>query len=141
MIHVCDHEDGCFLMAKNMQKQKDDLFINVQQGGQLSLMDIDPTVSSSVENELISAGEIQLKLKQHLASFRSDIRLTKFLATFVNDYGLLCDFNMIHNMLDDMKRTGLIEIIRDPAFAQNGKSRTFWEEKKGQTITIRRLGS
>ncbi|MGI6633825.1 MAG: three-Cys-motif partner protein TcmP [Christensenellales bacterium] len=141
MIHVCDHEDGCFLMAKNMQKRKDDLFINVQQGGQLSILDIDPTVSSTVENELISADEIKIKLIQHLACFRNDIRLTKFLATFVNDYGLLCDFNMIHNMLDEMKRTGLIEIIRDPAFTQNGKPRTFWEEKKGQTITIRRLGS
>lgn len=141
MIHVCDHEDGCFLMAQNMQKRKDDLFINVQQGGQLSLMDIDPTVSSTVENELMSASEIQTKLKKHLLSFRSDVGLTKFLATFVNDYGLLCDFNMIHNMLDEMKRTGIIDIIRDPALTQYGKPRTFWEEKKGQTITIRRLGS
>ena len=141
MIHVCDHEDGCFLMAQNMQRRKDDLFINVQQGGQLSLMDIDSTVSSTVENELMSASEIQTKLKEHLTNFCSDIGLTKFLATFVNNYGLLCDFNMIHNMLDEMKRTGIIEIIRDPALTQNGKPRTFWEEKKGQTITIRRLGS
>lgn len=25
MIHVCDHEDGCFLMAENMQRRKDEL--------------------------------------------------------------------------------------------------------------------
>lgn len=140
MIHVCDHEDGCFLMAKNMQKRKDDLFINVQQEGQLSLMDIAPTVSTTVENDLVTASEIQEKLKQHLTNFHNNIKLTKFLATFVNDYGLLCDFNMIHNILDEMKMAGIIEIIREPALTQYGKPRTFWEEKKGQTITIRRLG-
>src|SRR5699024_12445088 len=36
MIHVCDHEDGCFLMAENMQRRKDELFVNIQQNGQLS---------------------------------------------------------------------------------------------------------
>jgi three-Cys-motif partner protein len=100
MIHVCDHEDGCFLMAQNMQKRKDDLFINVQQGGQLSLVDIMPDVASSVENELLSKGEISVKLKGHIARLPKEVGLTKLLATFVNDYGLLCDFSMIHDILE-----------------------------------------
>lgn len=31
MFHVCNHEDGCFLMAKNMQKRNGELCINIQQ--------------------------------------------------------------------------------------------------------------
>lgn len=49
MIHVCDHEDGCFLMAENMQRRKDELFVNIQQNGQLSLFNMMSTVTSTVE--------------------------------------------------------------------------------------------
>jgi len=102
MIHVCDHEDGCFLMAQNMQKRKDELFINVQQDGQLTLFDIDPTVSSTVENELMTVDQIKVKLKEHLSRFIGDVGLTKLLATFANDYGMLCDFKMIYSMLEEL---------------------------------------
>lgn len=40
MIHVCNHEDGCFLMAENMQRRKDELFTNIQQNRQPSLLDL-----------------------------------------------------------------------------------------------------
>jgi len=138
MIHVCDHEDGCFLMAQNMQKRKDELFINVQQDGQLTLFDIDPTVSSTVENELLSVDEIKSKLKEHLLRFPGEVGLTKLLATFVNDYGLLCEFKMIYTMLDELKNDGAIDIIRIPALTLYGKPRTFWEENKDQKVIIRR---
>lgn len=141
MIHVCDHDDGCYLMAQNMQKRKNDLFINVQQAGQLSLIDIIPNVTSTVENDLISKDEIAKKLKEHIMNSPNDIKLTKLLATFVNNHGLLCDFSMIHDILEEMKSSGVVDIVRDPALTQNGKPRTFWEEKKGQTITIRRVQS
>jgi hypothetical protein len=100
-----------------------------------------PDVASTVENELLSKDEISGKLKGHIARLPKEVGLTKFLATFVNDYGLLCDFSMIHDILEDMKGNGAIDIVRDPALTQNGKPRTFWEEKRDQTITIRRLRS
>lgn len=137
MIHVCDHEDGCFLMAQNMQKRKDELFINVQQNGQLSLLDFDPTLSSTVENELMTAIEIRANMQEHLSTFQGDVRLTKLLATFVNDYGLLCDFNMLYTILDELTGHKIIEILRFPPLKQNGQPRTFWEETKDQMIIVR----
>jgi len=138
MIHVCDHEDGCFLMAQNMQKRKDDLFINVQQNGQYTLFDLVPAMTSTVENELMTVDEIKTKLKEHLSRFPSDVGITRLLATFVNDYGLLCEFKMIYTMLEELKSCGMIDIVRNPAVTKTGKPSTFWEESKDKKIVIRR---
>jgi hypothetical protein len=88
-----------------------------------------PDVASTMKNELLSKGEISVKLKGHIARLPQDVRLTKLLATFVNDYGLLCDFNMIHDILGDMKSSGTIDIIRDPALTKNGQPRAFRERR------------
>ena len=139
MIHVCDHEDGCFLMAQNIQKRKDELFINIQQNGQVSIFDIAPTISTSTENDLLTVENIAEMLKEHLGRYEGDVRIKKFLATFVNDYGLLCEFKMIYDILEDFKRQGLIDIIRNPAVTlKKGEPSEFWEEKNGQSVTIRR---
>jgi three-Cys-motif partner protein len=139
MIHVCNHEDGCFLMAQNMQKRKDELFIQVQQAGQLTLFDLDPSLTSTIENEIVTSEQIKKKLLEHISRFTGDVGITAFLATFVNDYGLLCEFRMIYTSLDEIESDGQIKIIRDPALTMNGKPRTFWEENKKQSVTIRRL--
>ena len=138
MIHVCDHEDGCFLMAQNMQKRKDELFINVQQGGQLMLFDTVPTFSSTVENELMTIDQIKATLNEHLSRVPGEVGLRKFLATFVNDYGLLCEFKMIYTVLEELNTCGMIDIERSPAFTETGKPSTFWEEIKDKKIIIRR---
>ncbi len=137
MIHVCDHEDGCFLMAQNMQKRKDELFINVQQGGQPTLFDIAPTFSSTVENELMTTDQIKATLNEHLLRFPGEVGLRKFLATFVNDYGLLCEFKMIYTILEELNACGTIDIERVPALTETGKPSTFWEENKDKKIIIR----
>lgn len=138
MIHVSDHEAGCFLMAKNMQKRKDELFIQVQQGGQPSLFRADTKISSTIENELLTAEHIKAMLLEHLATFSGDVGLTKLLATFVNTYGLLCEFSMIYTLLDELKNNGLIEITRTPATTKAGKDSAFWQEGNGKTVIIRR---
>jgi len=139
MIHVSGHTDGCLLMAKNMLKRKDSLFINVQQRGQLSFADLDPALSSTVENELMNKSHVAELLREHLSKTYPEVRLKDLLASFVSDYGLLCDFGMIHCMLDDMKKCDVIEILRKPALTKRGKPTTFWEETKKRTVTIRRL--
>ena len=61
MIHVCDHEDGCFLMAQNIQNRKDELYTNIQTGGQMSIFDMMPELSQSVEGEWIARDEVKEK--------------------------------------------------------------------------------
>lgn len=141
MIHVSDHEDGCYLMAANMQRRKEELFLDIQQRGQMSLFDMMPGMSSSVEGDLITEDEIKNKVIEHLNNLPTEIRLTKLIASFVNEYGLLCEFKVIHNILQELSVEGKIEIIRTPNMTKNNKPTTFWEEKESErrTIKIRRL--
>lgn len=138
MIHVCDHEDGCFLMAQNMQKRKDELFINIQQQGQYSLFDMGTIGASSAEGDTYSRDEIADMVEKHISTFPADVRITKFLASFVNEYGIVCEFKMIYDILDELRLSGKIDIVRTPKLTLSGKPTAFWEEKKGQQITIRR---
>ena len=138
MIHVCDHEEGCFLMAQNMQKRKDELFINIQQDGQLSIFDLGSACTSSVEGEVYSRSEIEAKVIDHLNKSSKPARITKFLASFVNEHGLICEFKMIYEILEELQTRKIITIERVPERTRTGKPTTFWEESKDHSVTIRR---
>ena len=138
MIHVCDHEDGCFLMAQNMQKRKDELFINIQQDGQLSIFDLGGVCTSSVEGELYTKNEIEDKILEHLERCDQSVRITKFLASFVNEYGLICEFKMVYEILEDLQLKKIITIERIPSKTRADKPTKFWEETKDHSLTIRR---
>lgn len=139
MIHVSNHEDGCILMAQNMLKRKDELFLNIQQGKQPSLFDSDSDLSTSVEGVLMDKDTIKEMIRHHLLKTTYDMHFTKFVATFFNEYGLCCDFKMIKDILTELKANEIITIIRNPANTPTGKKSEFWEEKGTQTIVIRRL--
>lgn len=137
MIHVCDHKDGCFLMAQNMQKRKDELFLNIQQDGQLTLFDMMTECSSTVEGDYITTEEITEKVRQLLKNHH-EIGLTEFIASFVNEHGLICDFKIIYDSLNSMEQKNEIQIMRNPAYTKTGKKSAFWEEGSGKTITLKR---
>ena len=139
MIHVCDHEDGCFLMAQNMQKRKDELFISIQQENQLSIFDVAPDYSSTVEGELLSRNQIAEMVSECMDAFPGEVNITKFVATFVNQYGLVCEFKMIYDILAEMQTKKKIEIRRNPSHRSNNQPSTFWEENKDHSVIIRRI--
>lgn len=139
MIHVCDHEDGCFLMAQNMQKRKDELFISIQQENQLSIFDVAPDYSSTVEGELLSRNQIAEMVSECMEAFPGEVNITKFVATFVNQYGLVCEFKMIYDILTEMQTKKKIEIRRNPSHRSNNQPSTFWEENKDHSVIIRRI--
>ncbi len=136
MIHVCDHEAGCFLMAQNMQKRKDELFINIQQDGQLTFADLGMAESPSVEGEVFTRNEIADKVRSHVAATDSQVSITKFLATFVNEYGLICEFKLIYEILNELEAYGIIKIVRTPCQKKNGQPTSFWEENKDHSVAI-----
>ena len=139
MIHVCDHEDGCFLMAQNMQNRKDELYTNIQSGGQMSIFDLMCDLSQTVEGEYISRDDVKSKVKYAVKNINRELGITKFMATFVNDNGLICDFKTVQDILVELKSEGMIEIVRYPTKTATGKDSSFWEEKDGKTVMIRRL--
>lgn len=139
MIHVCNHAEGCFLMAENMQKRKDELFTNIQQKQQGSLLNLIPSMASTVENEFITADDIKFLVKNLIAEIEDEISITKFLAIFVNKNGLLCEFKMIYTILEELSNSGLISISRKPSHTEGGKASIFWLEKKDRQVILRRL--
>ena len=40
--------------------------------------------------------------------------------------------------MDELQKSGDIDIVRDPAKTPRGRVATYWEEKDGRTVTIRR---
>lgn len=138
MIHVSDHEDGCFLMAQNMQNRKDELYINIQQEGQISLFDMTSDYTQSAEGDWVTKDEIREKIRECLQNSKSEINITKFLAVFVNEYGIICDFKAIYDILKEFETCGHINVIRYPEKTLKGKPSSFWEENKDHKVIIRR---
>lgn len=138
MIHLCNHEDGCFLMAENMQKRKDELFVNIQQNHQPSLFDFVDNMTSTVENDLMAIGEVKKLLAAYLAKTKEEIGVKKLLAGFYGEHGLLCDFKMLYSILGEMEQHGIIDVMRSPTTSPTGKPTTFLTEKGAQRVFIRR---
>ena len=141
MIHVSDHQDACFLMAQNMLSRKDELFLNVQANGQLSIFDLATDMDSTVEGDFVTEKDVEVKLRQHIMDSENEIRYTKFIAGFYTRFGLICRLDMIQGILNQMERDGKLEILREPSHTTTGKKSEFWEDSdsKGRKVTIRRL--
>lgn len=137
MVHATNHPDGCVLMADNIAKRTDRLVIEMQSGGQLSLM------PQTAENEMVSEDMLMDRVKVVLDSTPCFTRLNKFLANFYNEYGVLCDLSRLSSgrsgsVLKTLEKSGYIDVQRTPAVTENGKSSTFWQESKGKTLSLRK---
>lgn len=144
MIHVSGHPDACFLMAQNMLSRKDELFLNVQSAGQMSIYDLLSDIDLTVEGDHITEKDVEEKVKRYIQDWETDnTRYTKFIAEFYTRFGLICKLDMIQGILVQMEKDGKIEILRDPPFTTTGKKSGFWEDSdsKGKKVTIRRLQS
>lgn len=136
MIHVSNHEDGCFLMAQNMQNRKKELYFQIQSSGQLSFLDKIEDLSKSLDGILYTRDEIDEKLQYTIRRYCAPVRYKTLITDFVNDNGLLCDFNFMQEIIKTWEKRGFAIIVRNPAYTQNGKPTSFWEEKSGKTLTI-----
>lgn len=138
MIHVCNHQDGCFHMAENMLKRKDELFTNIQQNRQPSLFDYDDTITATVENCIISKAEVEKHLLSYIDKIGCTAGYKELVAGFFSEHGLICEINMLNCILKDFENSGIVEVTRIPPKSQTGKPSAFWCEKKDQRIMIRR---
>lgn len=140
MIHVSDHEDGCFLMAQNIQNRKEELYTNIQTGGQMSLFDMMPGITHSVEGEWLLEEDVKDKIRKAIEKVDSTIRITRFIATFVNENGLICDFDFIYKTLKSLEQENVIMIERNPSISpKSHRPSTFMTEDANHTVTIRRI--
>jgi hypothetical protein len=137
MVHATNHPDGCVLMADNIAKRTDRLVIEIQSGGQLSLM------PQTAENEMVSDEMLMERVKALLDRTGSYVRLNKFLADFYNEYGILCDLSRLSSgrsgsVLKTLEKSRYIDVQRTPAVTDKGKPSKFWQEGKGNTLMLRK---
>lgn len=142
MIHVCNHEDGCLLMAQNMLKRTDELVVNIQQKGQMTIFDWLNDVNTTASGEVITQDAVKDKLREHIQGYSSDVRLNILTADFYTCYGLYGYQNMINIALQELEQAGYIKIIRNPSVSEKtGKRLTYMTDEKGKTVIIRRSGN
>jgi len=135
MVYATNHPDGCILMADNIAARTDRLVYDVQRGGQMGLFE------ETAENEIISQELLVQKAREILDTYNDNIRLKAFLADFFNEFGVLCKSTRLRgadSVLANLETDGYIEVKRTPDKTKTGKSSRFWEEKKDQTIEIKR---
>ena len=138
MVHVSDHEDGCYLMAENMQRRKNELFTRIQQGGQLSLFDISSNYSSTAEGIIITEKDVEEMVRQLIDKMPDETRINVFFARFCNENGVVCQFSMIRSILERMENNNEIIVTRIPSLTATGRKSNFWDEKGGKIISLRR---
>ena len=140
MVHATNHPDGCILMADNIAKRTDRLVIEIQGGGQMSLL------QQTAENEDVSDEILMEKMTELLEDTTTYTRLNKFLADFYNRYGVLCDLSRLSSgqggsILKSLEDSRYIDVQRTPPFTHStGKPSKFWQEKKEHTICLRKRG-
>ncbi len=137
MVHATNHPDGCILMADNIAKRKDRLVIEIQAGGQLTLL------PQTAENEIIDDSILEEKVRELLSKTIEFTRLNKFLAAFYNEYGVLCDLSRLSSgrcgsILKTFEKDGRIVVSRNPAFTDRGNPTKFWQESNGNTLMLKR---
>lgn len=124
-------------MADNIAKRTDRLVIEIQSEGQMSLM------PQTAENEMVSDGMLMEKVEELLENTTSYTRLNQFLANFYNQYGVLCNLSRLSSgrggsILKTLEKSRRIEVQRTPPLTKDMRPSTFWQEKAGQTICLRK---
>lgn len=138
MIHISNHEDGCFLMAQNMQIRGEELFTSKISTPQISLFSLIPDTISTLENEIITTGQIKLIIEKQIFNLKQDTGITRFIADFVNENGIMCKFSVIYSILTELHTAGTITITRNPKLTPTGQNSRHWEEKQNKSVTIRK---
>ena len=134
MIHVSNHEDGCILMADNMFSRSDELFVQIQNHGQLSMFGHD------VQNNVVDEDDIKRKMKCFLSNFPQGMTADKLIASFFTEYGVLCKSGIIKKLWKTMENAGEILVERMPATTEkSGRPSLTFTEIGTQSVTIRRL--
>jgi three-Cys-motif partner protein len=131
MVHATNHPAGCVLMAENMMKRTDDLYIHLPGHAQGSLFDQD------VEGELTDPAEVRQRVRDAVASLQEFTDANEAMAEFYTLNGVICKPDSIRDAWRELELSGRIEVKRNPPQTETGKLSTFFTPSKGKTVRIR----
>ena len=128
MIHATNHEDGAVIMAHNMFKRWE------------LVKSSRPSPSLFHENaneDFISKGDLNEKIKQHMMQFREFQTINRITADFFNEFGVICSTSDIMKVGKDLEKNQKILVHRNPERTEKGKPSTFWSESKEKILKLK----
>ena len=135
MIHATNSVDGCYLMAWNINKRKDDLIYSIQKQESDSLFG--DRFSLDEKGDLVDKDKVKFLLQDAIARVHQEKRYKEFLAEFFTKYGIPCPLGDINKIMEELERKGKIVVTREPNTTSTGRPKRFWSETKENKIFIR----
>lgn len=118
----------------------DELVLNIQGEGQMSIFDLMSDVSTDSSEKQITIQDVKDKMKEHLLNYNTGVHLSRLTAEFYVKYGLIGYISMVNDALKELEKDGYIQIVRQPQFSEKtNKPLKFMDEKGNHNVIIRRL--
>ena len=153
MVYATNHPDGCIAMADNMIRRADELYTEIQSGGQMSFFAVDANQEMKPDAAILTPlvreclSRQTSSLQNSVANFPGihcsnpskipvKIRLRDTVADFFCENGVICATKDIHSILASLENKGEIVVSRTPNITKTGKTSKFWVEDKDKTIYI-----
>ena len=131
MIHATNHEDGCVLMAENINKRWEALQ-EIQTDGQLSFF------TQDAENQIVSMDEIETKVKEHISTYKNNTSINIILAEFFSKFGAtICMPADVREILSKLEKSNIINVDRTPPATDKGRPSTFFAQTSKHKVQIR----
>lgn len=135
MIHASNSVDGCYLMAWNINKRKDDLIYSIQKQESDSLFG--DRFSLDEKGDLVDKDKVKFLLQDAIAYVHQEKRYKEFLAEFFTKYGIPCPLGDINKIMEELEKKGKVVVRREPSTTSTGRIKRFWSETKENKIFIR----
>lgn len=146
LVHITNHQDGCVLMAENMQKRCNEHKKNVQNKGQLNIedflqMDDDIMVCSTNNDEILYSIDDEEVTPKEIDDFiiavlkKNNLYLKELYAILYSNIGVVSK-EKVKNILIKLENNAIIQISRTPKYTKSGKPTEFWEENRNNKILL-----
>jgi len=131
MIHATQHPDGCVLMADNMMKRTENLYIHIKSFAQGMLF------AQDLEGEVTDPACVEEHMKEVVGRLHEFTTPQEVIADFYVSQGVICKSAVIREAWARMEASGIIEVKRDPPTTDKGKKSTFFTTTKYNKCFIR----
>lgn len=140
MIHVCNHVDGCYLMAHDMQNRDKELATKVQHRQPDLFEELGLEFHTGrVDHPYMTQENLKQLIKDYISTLKSsNINYNSFMAHFANEYNVF-PFKSIQTALRDLEKEGVIRLERIPAYTLRSQPSTFWEESGKKKLLIHKI--
>lgn len=131
MIFATNHHAGCVLMAEDIRKRTDDLYVHIKGYVEPTLFDQDTT------GAVIDSKYILAKVKEIIPRYTSFTDVEIVLADLFSEIGVICPASQFIDALKTLEKESKIEVSRNPAKTGTGRDSTFWRTSGQNHVSIR----